>query len=107
MNFPRPNLTIEYKYFHISYNMVDTSIYGCDTTAIVGKGLSVFYILNGDHRKVCKDIADKDGWNGLLDYFMSNIDKMNHRSETVCSRLSTREIQGSFAHYMQTRNKNK
>ena len=36
--------------FYISYNSVDTPIYGSDTTALVDNNMTTFFILNGDHR---------------------------------------------------------
>lgn len=74
-----PNtISKENKDFHISYNNVDISAYGSDTTALVINETSQFLILNGDHREGYKDLNTLEEH---LQHFYNNIDKVNFRSE--------------------------
>ena len=78
-----PNdITNSCKDFHISYNNVDTKIYGCDTTALVTSDHNKFLILNGDHRKEYNEIiVNGGGYIECLKYFISNSDLQNEMSE--------------------------
>lgn len=48
---PVPNITYEKKGYYISYNAVDSRIYGDVTTAIVVGDAEKFYVLLGNHRE--------------------------------------------------------
>ncbi|MFA5491175.1 MAG: hypothetical protein WC284_18495 [Candidimonas sp.] len=68
--------------FYISY-LDDSSVYGCDTTALVttvNKNPVNFYILCGDHSAAYKKIA-KDGFDACLKYFKDNSHLHHRRSE--------------------------
>lgn len=73
-----PNeITKENKKFYISYNSSSRD-YGHDTTALHISETSQFLILNGDHTKQydnCSSLKD------CVDYFYSQADKINQRSE--------------------------
>lgn len=74
-----PNrISKENKNLYISYNNIDISSYGSDTTALVINETGQFLILNGDHRKEYQDLNTLEEH---LKYFYSNIDKVNFRSE--------------------------
>jgi hypothetical protein len=56
--------------FYISYNDVDTDVYGSDTTALVVGQMSKFYILKGDHREGYKGLATLED---CLTYYRANL----------------------------------
>lgn len=80
--FSRPNTIINGDGFYISYNNVDTDIYGSDTTALVIGQMEKFYILNGDHRAIYRDLIGS-GLNACLSYFSSNQADLNKRSDKI------------------------
>lgn len=65
--------------FYLSYNPNHTG-YGCDTTAIV-LNECVFFILNGNHKAQLLDAFNRDGFQGVIDYFIDNLAQASHRSE--------------------------
>ena len=66
--------------FYISYNNVDTSDYGSDTTALVIGQMEHFYILNGNHTANYLPLIKK-GLNHCLKYFNKNKKLINKFSE--------------------------
>ena len=64
--------------FYISYNSIDSNVYGSDTTALVFGQMENFYILNGDHRNAYKEF---ETFKSCLMYFMDNISLINKYSE--------------------------
>lgn len=68
--------------FYISYNDIDLSIYGCDTTALVFGQMQKFYILNGDHVRQYMEIIHL-GFDACFDYFMDNLQDINKNSDKV------------------------
>ena len=77
-----PNSAIDGNGFYISYNDHDTSVYDCDTTALVFGQMQKFYILNGDHRSGYLPLVDK-GFGACLTYFEENVGDINKYSERV------------------------
>lgn len=77
-----PNQIVQGTDFYISYNDVDTdsSMYGCDTTALVIGQMDNFYILNGDHREAYAPLIPQ-GLEACLAYFVANVDQVNKRSD--------------------------
>lgn len=74
-----PNrISKENKDLHISYNNRDIDAYGSVTTALYINETSQFLVLNGDHREGYKDLNTLEEH---LQYFYTNIDKVNVRSE--------------------------
>lgn len=74
-----PNrISKENKDLYVSYNNRDISSYGSDTTALHINSTSQFLILNGDHRQGYKDLNTLEEH---LQYFYSNIDKVNSKSQ--------------------------
>lgn len=73
------NSTMDFDKFHLSYNPSRAN-YGSDTTAIVLKG-TVFFILNGNHKNELAEISKTKGLQGVIEYFIDNIDKANKLSE--------------------------
>jgi len=74
-----PNkISKENKDLYISYNNRDIASYGSDTTALVINSTGQYLILNGDHRKSYDSLNTLDEH---LQYFYTNIDKVNFRSE--------------------------
>lgn len=65
--------------FYLSYNP-NHSGYGCDTTAIV-LNECVFFILNGNHKTQLLDALNRNGFQGVIDYFIDNLAQASHRSE--------------------------
>lgn len=76
-----PNQIMEGKNFYVSYNSVDSYIYGCDTTALVWGQMQHFFILCGDHREGYKK-AIEGGFPPCAEYFKNNIDQINSYSES-------------------------
>ena len=76
-----PNEIKDFKDFYISYNLVDSNIYGSDTTAIVIGQMEKFYILNGNHSTELEKIAKESGLQGCLDYFNNHSDLINKYSD--------------------------
>lgn len=74
-----PNTVKSFSNFHISYARY-LSHYGCDTTALVLDS-RVFFILNGNHAKEMKNLAEEKGIDGVIEYFITNIDQANKLSE--------------------------
>ena len=74
-----PNVSRSFGNFHISYCR-SSADYGCDTTAIVLDG-RVFFILNGNHAGQLCIVADEEGIDGCVNYFVDNIDNANPYSE--------------------------
>jgi len=68
--------------FYISYNSVDTRLYGSDTTALVDNNMTTFFILNGDHREAYKPLIPK-GFEACLEYFKENQHLMNKYSDKL------------------------
>lgn len=77
---PTPNDVVDGDGFYVSFNCVDLSIYGCETTALVVGQMQAFYILNGDHRAAYAPLIP-EGFEACMDYFMANIDQINARSD--------------------------
>lgn len=75
-----PNDIVDGDGFYVSYNGIDTSVYGCETTALVRGQMEAFYLLNGDHRAGYAPLVS-EGFEACMDYFISNIDRINARSE--------------------------
>lgn len=75
-----PNTTYQGDGFHISHNDRDWSIYGDVTTALVVKGGSAFYVLNGDHRAGYIPLVP-EGLDACLAYFRQHMGQMNKFSE--------------------------
>lgn len=75
-----PNDVVDGDGFYVSYNCVDASIYGCDTTALVVGQMEAFYILNGDHRAEYAPLIS-EGFDACMGYFMENIEQINKRSD--------------------------
>ena len=68
--------------FYVSYNDYDVGIYGTDTTAVVVGQMERFYILNGDHRSAYQGLI-ASGLDACLDYFRTNTDVVNFRSDRL------------------------
>lgn len=68
------------KTFCISYNCVDSDIYGGPVTALVLYTTKKVYILNGDHRSEYQSRI-KNGLEDCMTYFKSRIRLMNGRSD--------------------------
>jgi ABC-type sugar transport system substrate-binding protein len=77
-----PNSIIDGDGFYVSYNDYDTSIYGCDTTALVFGQMQKFYILNGDHRSGYAPLID-EGFDACLAFFEAHIAEIHRCSERV------------------------
>ncbi len=73
------NSTMDFDKFHLSYNPSSAN-YGSKTTAIV-LTQSVFFILNGNYKKELAEISKNKGLQGVIDFFIDNIDKANKLSE--------------------------
>lgn len=85
---PRPNSVKSYDGFYISYNDIDTNVYGSDTTALVIGNADKFYILQGDHRKAYTDIITstddpKEQMAKCIEYYKSQKDKHNEYSDKL------------------------
>ncbi len=80
--FPVPNTTIDGNGFYISYNDVDTDIYGSDTTALVFGQMEKFYILKGDHRAQYMPLIT-DGFDACLSYYKEHIEDAHERSDKL------------------------
>lgn len=79
-NLPIPNQVLSKNDFYISYNNIDTNIYGSDTTAIVLHDMSMFYILNGNHTQPlneCKTMGD------VFDYFRNHCSEISKFSDKI------------------------
>ena len=74
-----PNVTTDGNGFFVSYNACDTSIYGCDTTALVLGQMQNFYILDGDHRQQYAPLIPL-GFDTCLVYFAAHSELANKRS---------------------------
>ena len=74
-----PNLTRNFKGFHVSYVRFIPH-YGRDTTALVLQG-RVFFVLNGDHAVDMVEAAERNGIQGCIDLFIERIDQSNEHSE--------------------------
>ena len=79
LNQRTANATCQFEGFHLSYNP-RTADYGTDTSAIVFAN-RLFFILNGNHRQPLLEAAQNSGLQGVIDYFIDNIEKANYRSE--------------------------
>ncbi|WP_024910546.1 hypothetical protein [Chania multitudinisentens] len=77
-----PNDVMDGNGFYVSYNSVDSQIYGSETTALVFGQMQRFYILNGDHRAEYSLLIDQ-GFNACLNYFVENLDVINKYSEAL------------------------
>ena len=77
-----PNTVIPADGFYISYNNVDISIYGSDTTAIVADNETHYYVLNGDHR-VAYSALIPNGLAACLEYFAKNAQLINKHSNRL------------------------
>lgn len=78
-----PNMVIQGNGFYVSYNSHDTTIYGCDTTALVTEIPNLhFYILNGDHREAYQELIPK-GISNCIDYFKEHIEHTSKYSEKL------------------------
>jgi len=80
--FSVPNRVTQGNGFYISYNNVDSDIYGSDTTALVWGQMEKFYILNGDHRKQYTPLISQ-GFDACLAYFKANSALINMRSDIL------------------------
>jgi hypothetical protein len=81
-SFPVPNSITRGHGFYVSYNTVDTSIYGSDTTALVVGQMEHFYILIGDHRDALARLVDQ-GVDACLSYFSSHPEQHHHHCDRV------------------------
>ena len=77
-----PNTVIDGDGFYVSYNIVDSRIYGSDTTALVIGQMQHFYILNGDHRDAYRPLIAQ-GLQSCLNYFASQSDQISKFSEKI------------------------
>jgi hypothetical protein len=75
-----PNKIIEFQNFYVSQNNQSFN-YESETTAIVFGQMQLFFILNGDHFDRVLNIAKDFGMQGVIDYFIKNIDETNKYSE--------------------------
>lgn len=75
-----PNRTVDYGDYYVSYNTVDSDMYGGDTTALVTNTMDKFLILYGDHRAKYAELADK-GYDACVEYFKAHIDQISKYSE--------------------------
>lgn len=68
---------------YISFNDVDSAIYGCDTTAVVIGQMCHFYVLCGNHEAalIGKSLSD------CLDYLYAHADELNKYSEPLPPRI--------------------
>lgn len=78
-HLPTPNMAKTYQGFHISYTGY-MDHYGSDTTALVLKE-QVFFILSGSHGKALEQIADDEGIQGCIEYFIKHLDQANKMSD--------------------------
>ena len=80
-----PNtISVDKKDFYVSYNTVDSCIYGSVTTALVVGQMEKFYILNGDHREDYSLLSD-EGFDACFAYFLSKNDQWNNYSDIPAS----------------------
>lgn len=90
MQLSQPNIiTSRADDTYISYNPVDHWIYGCDTTAIVTRQMTRFYILCGDHTDALNAALKAGGLQACLDYFSAQPDDVRHK---MSDPMSTRSI---------------
>lgn len=71
-----PNIVMQGEGFCISYNNYDCTIYGSVTTALVPNDMSMFYILNGNHRDEYRKLLPL-GLDACYQYFLDNIHLKN------------------------------
>jgi hypothetical protein len=87
-----PNTVREADGFYISYNDLDSTIYGSDTTALVIGQMEAFYILNGDHRKAYQTRL-LSGLATCLAYYQENLQHKNKHSDA----LPTLQVEHQFS----------
>ena len=76
-----PNTVIDGDGFYVSFNDVDLSIYGSETTALVLGQMEKFFILKGDHR-VQYELLIPQGFDACFSYFRSN-SQLHHHSDNI------------------------
>ncbi|MEF2278302.1 hypothetical protein V3W47_08310 [Deinococcus sp. YIM 134068] len=91
MILPIPNRITEGDDFYISYNAVDTSIYGSDSTALVWGEMQGFYILNGDHRERYASPISQ-GWDACYAYYLAHPELHNPRGDKQFPPLTGAEL---------------
>lgn len=64
--------------FYISHNRY-SSVYGCQTTALVLKKPLLFLVLEGDHREFIKDFKS---FHECIEYYKKHYDQSNQHSES-------------------------
>lgn len=72
--------------FYVSFNSVDTKIYGGVTTALVLGQMEQFLILNGDHREAYAAIVNQ-GVDACIAYFKQHVALKNKHSDDAPSPL--------------------
>jgi hypothetical protein len=71
--------------FYVSFNDVDVSLYGAETTAVVLGQMQRFYVLSGNHEKALVGKSFPE----CLEYLHAHASELNHRSEPLPPRGST------------------
>lgn len=86
---PNDTFDLEDEGCYISYNS-DSSVYGCDTTALVrmdGIHPTKFLILNGNHTKEYYALGT---YSACVEYFRCHLDQQNKLSENWDEEIITR-----------------
>ena len=81
-----PNRVTDADGFYVSYNNVDSGLYGCDTTAVVVGQMQRFYILKGNHEKQLIGKTFEECLNYIHDYinlFHESSDPLPIRGTTI------------------------
>lgn len=82
--FAPNDITFANTQFYISYNAIDTDIYGSNTTAVVDNNMTKFLILNGCHVAAYQKIIDNGGnYADVVKYFKDHIDLKNKHSDDI------------------------
>lgn len=77
-----PNDVTDGDGFYVSYNGVDSGIYGGQTTALVIGQMQAFYILNGDHQAAYAELIPQ-GLPACMAYFQANAASINKHSDRI------------------------
>ena len=80
INTPIQNEVSQQKGFHLSYNGYEMA-YGGPTTAIVIGDHQLFFVMRGNHKDGLQAAADASGLEGVLEYFVENIEAAHHMSD--------------------------
>ena len=93
-----PNSVYSGDGFYISHDDTDRRIYGSETTALVQtKGLTAFYILNGDHRQQYARLIP-NGYAACKEYFDSLPELHNSMSDTEESLAQLQQMLSRNTH---------